>query len=68
MSSLNPTDFPGNAFATAKALRQSALKSRKNTTSQHGTFALQINSICDLALEMVMAAAADHAPAKHESE
>lgn len=138
MSSLNPTDFPGNAFATAKALRQSALKWQFRSSSkqlredatrfvriadqrahfrlssllpvlfaqdsddplvedknkedkhlapdadqlsvasgarcyraeseQHGTFALQINSICDLALEMAMAAAADHAPAKPDSE
>jgi hypothetical protein len=37
-------------------------------SEQHGTFALQVNSICDLAMEMVMAAAADHAPARNATE
>lgn len=33
-------------------------------SEQHGTFALQIKAICDLAMEMVLAAAAERAPAK----
>jgi hypothetical protein len=39
----------------------------KAESEQHGTFALQIKSICNLALEMALAAAADFAPRSSES-
>jgi hypothetical protein len=61
---LKPNDTEENAHIINDAEKlavASGARCYRAESEQHGTFALQVNSICDLALELVMSAASDYA-------